>query len=61
MSNAYVIEVGDLAAGIVVADGQGVRFFSSECTFDGLEGNYYGSARAAERAAKALIERRQRR
>lgn len=57
MSNTYIIEVGDRTAGIVVAEGRGVRFFSSEQAFSRLEGNYFGSARAAERAAKALIDR----
>lgn len=58
MSNAYIIEVSDRAAGIVVADDSGFRFFSSDRAFDALEGGYFGSARAAERAVKALLNRR---
>jgi hypothetical protein len=55
MSSAYVIEVSHRTAGIVVAEGQGFRFFSSEPAFDTLEGGHFGSARAAERAAKAVL------
>ncbi|WP_027579032.1 hypothetical protein [Bradyrhizobium sp. Ai1a-2] len=58
MSKAYVIEVFNQTAGIVVGDEHGFRFFSSERAFDSLEGGHFGSARAAERAARALIERR---
>jgi len=58
MSNAYVIEVFNRTAGIVVAEERGFRFFSSEPAFDPLEGDHFGSARAAERAAKALLDQR---
>lgn len=58
MSHAYVIEVFDRTAGIVVAEERGFRFFSSEPAFDTLEGDHFGSARAAERAAKALLVQR---
>jgi hypothetical protein len=60
MSQAYVIEVADRTAGIVVIDERGFRFFSSERAFDSLEGGHFGSARAAERAAQALLTRRSR-
>jgi hypothetical protein len=56
MPNAYIIEFSDHTAGIVVAEQRGFRFFSAEPAFDSLEGGYFGSARAAERAAKALID-----
>ena len=58
MSQAYVIEVLNRTAGIVVSDDRGFCFFSSERTFDSLDGGHFGSARAAERAARALVERR---
>ena len=58
MSNAYIIEVFDRAAGIVVAEHRGYRFFSSERTFDSLEGGHFGSVREAERAVKALLKGR---
>ncbi|WOH64302.1 hypothetical protein [Bradyrhizobium sp. BWA-3-5] len=52
MSKAYVIEIFDRTAGIVVGDERGFRFFSSERIFDSLESGRFGSARAAERAAR---------
>jgi hypothetical protein len=58
MSNAYVIEVFNQTAGIVVAEERGFRFFSSKRAFDPLEGGHFGSARAAERAARALVVER---
>ena len=58
MSQAYVIEVLDRTAGIVVGDNRGFCFFSSDRAFDGLDGDYFGSARAAERAVRALLQRR---
>ncbi|WP_375779222.1 hypothetical protein ACE103_09630 [Bradyrhizobium sp. ma5] len=58
MSQAYIIEVSDRTAGIVVSDNSGFCFFSSERAFDRLDGGYFGSARAAERAARALVDRR---
>jgi hypothetical protein len=56
MSQAYVIEVSDRTAGIVVGDKSGFCFFSSDRAFDGLDGGYFGSARAAERAVSALLQ-----
>ena len=56
---AYVIEVSDRTAGIVVGDSRGFCFCSSDRAFDGLDGEYVGSARAAERAVRALLQRRQ--
>ncbi|MFQ3455821.1 hypothetical protein PMN64_21305 [Bradyrhizobium sp. UFLA01-814] len=58
MFQAYVIEVSNRTAGIVVSEERGVRFFSSERAFDSLDGGHFGSARAAERAVRALIEQR---
>jgi hypothetical protein len=58
MSQAYVIEVHNRTAGIVTRSEGGVRFFSSERTFDSLEGREFRSARDAERAARALLEER---
>ena len=58
MSNAYIIEIEDRAAGIVAKDGHGYRFFSSERIFDSLEGRGFRSARDAERAARALLQER---
>ncbi len=59
MSNAYIIEIGSHAAGIVTRNERSYRFFSSDRLFDSLEGREFGSARYAERAARALfLERR---
>ena len=55
MSNAYIIEVRNHAAGIVAGDGRGFRFFSSERAFDSLEGRRFKSPRHAERAARELV------
>jgi hypothetical protein len=60
MSNAYVIEVRNRTAGIVARDERGFRFFSSERIFDSLDGQQFGSARDAERAASALLSGRYR-
>jgi len=58
MPHAYIIEIANHTAGIVVAEERGFRFFSSESAFDALEGTHFGSARAAERAARALLDTR---
>jgi hypothetical protein len=55
MSQAYIIEVNNRTAGIVIGDERGVSFFSSERMFDSLEGRQFGSARDAELAARALL------
>ena len=51
MPKAYIIEVRERTAGIVAGDERGFHFFSSERTFDRLEGREFRSARDAERAA----------
>ena len=55
MSNAYMIEAGDEAAGIVVREDQHFRFLSSSPRFCSLDGEYYRSPKEAERAALALV------
>jgi hypothetical protein len=55
MSRAYIIEVNNRTAGIVIGDERGVSFFSSERMFDSLESRQFGSARDAELAARALF------
>jgi hypothetical protein len=51
MSDSYIIEVGSRAAGIVVRDQTGFRFFAAAPQFFRLEGRLFRSAREAERAA----------
>jgi len=58
MTQAYIIEIESRTAGIVARDERGYRFFSSDRTFDGLEGREFRSARDAERAARTLLQQR---
>lgn len=58
MSNAYIIEVSHRTAGIVVKEVRGVRFFSSDTAFTSIDGGLFASARAAEFAARMIIEGR---
>jgi hypothetical protein len=58
MPKAYIIEVRNRTAGIVIADERGCCFFSSERAFDSLEGREFRSVRDAERAAIALFDSR---
>lgn len=54
MSDSYIIEVRSEPAGIVVKDKGRFRFFAASGDFFPLEGQYFGSAREAERAATEL-------
>jgi hypothetical protein len=54
MSDTYIIEVGPKAAGIVVRDPDGYRFFAASHRFNALEGRLFRNAREAERAATRL-------
>jgi len=56
MSDTYIIEVSSQAAGIVVRDRGGFRFFAATHRFNALEGQVFRNAREAERAAKRLLE-----
>ncbi|CAO4163593.1 hypothetical protein [Methylorubrum populi] len=49
---ARVIEVGEITAGIAVPEHGGVRFFSSERRFDGLDGTLFRNVEQAARAAR---------
>jgi hypothetical protein len=51
MSDTYIIEVSSQAAGIVVRETAGFRFFAASHRFNRLEGRLFRSAREAERAA----------
>jgi hypothetical protein len=51
MSDTYIIEVSSQAAGIVVREKTGFRFFAASHRFNPLEGRLFRSAREAERAA----------
>ena len=51
MSDTYIIEVRQQAAGIVVRDPDGYRFFAASHRFNPMEGQLFANAREAERAA----------
>ena len=50
-SDTYIIEVSQQAAGIVVRDPDGYRFFAATHRFNPMEGLLFANAREAERAA----------
>jgi hypothetical protein len=54
MSDIFIIEVRSQAAGIVVRNPDGYRFFAASHRFDPLEGQLFRNAREAERAAIRL-------
>ena len=54
MSHSYIIEIASQAAGIVVRDGGGYRFFAASRRFFPLEGQLFRNAREGERAARRL-------
>ena len=54
MSENYIIEIGSQAAGIVVRDPDGYRFFAATHRFNPMEGQLFRNAREAERAARRL-------
>jgi hypothetical protein len=54
MSDTYIIEVASKAAGIVVRDQGGYRFFAASHRFNSLEGQLFSNAREAEHAARRL-------
>jgi hypothetical protein len=51
MYDTYIIETRKGAAGIVVRDGHGFRFFAATQDFYCLEGQVFGSPKEAEAAA----------
>jgi hypothetical protein len=55
MSDTYIIEVSSEAAGIVVRDQAGFRFFASNHRFNSLDGRIFRSAREAERIATRFL------
>ena len=54
MSDSYIIEVLSKAAGIVVRDLGGYRFFAATQRFYSMDGQLFRNAREAERAAMRL-------
>jgi hypothetical protein len=60
MSDARIIEIDDEAAGIVVEDEQGVRFFAAMRAYFAFEGVQFRNAREAERALSRFATQRRR-
>jgi hypothetical protein len=54
MSDTYIIEVRSKAAGIVVREQGGYRFFAATHDYNRLEGQLFRNAREAERAAMQI-------
>jgi hypothetical protein len=54
MSDTFIIEVSSKAAGIVVRNPEGYRFFAATHLFNALEGQLFRNAREAEQAAIRL-------
>jgi hypothetical protein len=54
MPDAFIIQSGDLTAGIVVLERSGVRFYASEREFHGLDGRIFKNIRAARQAVDQL-------
>jgi hypothetical protein len=54
MSDSYIIEISSRAAGIVVHEKLGYRFFAAAQPFFRLDGRLFRSARDAERAAAQI-------
>jgi hypothetical protein len=60
MTNAFVIEVNDETAGIIVKAGRDYLFYASSPRFAALEGSSFPSPSKAELAARALDRPQQR-
>ncbi|WP_112662761.1 hypothetical protein [Microvirga flavescens] len=58
MSTAHVIEVGDVTAGIVVAERGGFRFFTAERLFKALDGAVFRTIAEANRAVRDKLKQR---
>jgi len=56
MYDTYIIETRKGAAGIVVRDGRGFRFFAASHAFNGLEGQFFGTPKEAEAAAQRHLD-----
>ncbi len=54
MTDAYIIETATLTAGIVAAQGRGFRFYASHPSMFVLEGQFFDSLKAAQKACEKL-------
>lgn len=55
MRSSYIIETRKGAAGIVVRDGRGFRFFAAQTAFNCLDGHLFATPKAAETAARDCL------
>jgi hypothetical protein len=60
MFDAYVVEIEETAAGILIRSGRSFVFHAVENVFAALEGMTFPSAAAAEIAARRLVRHRRR-
>ena len=58
MTDAYVIETRDRAAGVAVRDIRGFRFFAAEAPFFALDKRVFPHLRAVKRAVERLAAHR---
>jgi hypothetical protein len=58
MRKAYLIEIADIEAGVLVRDGNGYAFVAASPRFSALEGAKFSGVLAAEQAARKLYRRR---
>jgi hypothetical protein len=58
MTQAYVIEIGEIAAGLAYREKNGFRFIASARGFAALDGMRYASPAQAERAVRAFFRQR---
>ena len=54
MTDAFIIETSTLTAGIVAAYGQGFRFYASHPAMFVLDGRFFSTPKAAQRAAEEV-------
>jgi hypothetical protein len=56
MSDNFIIEISSQAAGIVVRNADGYRFFAASHRFNAMEGLVFRNANEAERAALRIAK-----
>jgi hypothetical protein len=55
MTNAFVIETEDRAAGVALCDGSGFQFFASDRRFTQLDGRRFRNLREVQAAVDAHV------
>jgi hypothetical protein len=55
MTNAFVIETQDSAAGVALCDGAGLQFFASDRLFASLDGRRFRNLREIQAAVDAHL------